>query len=49
LFADEAKLMKQIVIFLSKSCQEFSKSVSRKQIVSAILSCKQILLQMSAA
>jgi hypothetical protein len=42
-------LTKQIVILLSKSCQQFSKSVSRKQIVSAILSCEQILLQMSAA
>jgi hypothetical protein len=40
---------KQIVILLSKSCLQFSKSVSHKQIVSAVLSCKQILVQMSAA
>ena len=40
-------LTKQILILLSKSCQQFSKSVSRKQILSAILSCKQILLQTS--
>jgi hypothetical protein len=42
-------LTKQIVILLSKSCQQFSKSVSRKQIESANLSCEQILLQTSAA
>jgi hypothetical protein len=36
-FADEA------------NCEQFSKSASRMQIVSASLSCKQILLQTSVA
>jgi hypothetical protein len=51
IFGDKANLdsPKQILFLLSKSCQQFSKSVSRKQIVSAILSCKQILLQTSLA
>jgi hypothetical protein len=42
-------LTKHILILLSKSCQQFSKSVSHKQILSGVLSCKQILLQTSAA
>jgi hypothetical protein len=42
-FADEANLDSP------KSRQQFSKSVSCKQIVLAILSCKQIHLQTSAA
>jgi hypothetical protein len=43
-FADQANL-----IFLSKACQQFSKSVSCQEIVSANLFYKQFRLQTSAA